>query len=383
MKVTLIEAIPINVPYHRPIPIAVGTNQCASNVVIKLHTDSGITGLGEISPLIPSYSGETQHTALAILSESLGPAILGEEPFNIEKLMEKMEKAVVGHLCAKAGISIALYDAVARSLGVPVYALLGGLYRERIPVCFTVSWGEDTVGEAQRYVKAGFKSIKVKIGRSLRDDSESLMSVRRALGSEVPITADANQAYAPAEAKKLVKEVEDCIQALEQPVSRWDIDGMAEVRKSSNIPIVADESAPTPADALKIAKRGAADMFLVKVMRSGGFKYAKEIVAVGQAAGMSSFACSMTELGIGTAANIHFAAATPMLFDDFGCSFDGPLQVFGGTSTEGLQDDIVVKTPVLKNGAFTVPTGPGLGVELNEANIEKYQNGDTVKIPAA
>jgi len=115
-------------------------------------------------------------------------------------------------------------------------------------------------------------------------------------------------------------------------------------------------------------------------MRSGGFKHAKEIVAIGEAAGMPSFACSMTELGIGTAANIHFAASTPALVDAFGCSFDGPLQIFGGVSTDGLQDDIVVKTPVLKDGVFEIPSGPGLGVELNEANIEKYRNAEPAKV---
>jgi len=380
MRITGIEAVPISVPYHRPIPIAVGVNKCASNVVVKVYTDNDVVGIGEISPLIPSYSGETQRTALAVILECLGPAILDEDPFDIEKLTERMDKAIIGHMCAKAGISIALYDAVGMLLDLPVYALLGGLYRDKIPVCFTVSWGEDMVKEALSYAKAGFKAIKVKIGRGLREDIESLQKVRDALGPHVPIVADANQAYSPVAAIKLIKEIEDCIEALEQPVARWDIEGMAEVRKSSNIPIIADESAPTPSDALRIVKQGAADMFLLKVMRSGGFKHAKDIVAIGQAAGMSSFACSMTELGIGTAANIHFAASTPGLVDSFGCSFDGPLQIFGGTTTVDMQDDVVVETPVLRDGVFEVPTGPGLGVALNEANIERYRSGEPVKI---
>jgi len=88
----------------------------------------------------------------------------------------------------------------------------------------------------------------------------------------------------------------------------------------------------------------------------------------------------VSELGIGTAANIHFAASTPGLVDTFGCSFDGPLQIFGGTTTLGLQDDIVVNTPVLRDGAYEVPTGPGLGVELNEANIDKYRNGEPAEV---
>ena len=380
MRITAIEAVPISVPYHRPIPIAVGIHKCANNVVVKVYTDNGVTGVGEISPLIPSYSGETQHTALVVISECLGPTILGEDPFDIEKLTERMDKAIVGHLCAKAGISIALYDVIGKSLNLPVYALLGGLYRDKIPVCFTVSWGEDMVKEALSYAKAGFKAIKVKIGRGHREDIESLQKVRDALGHDMPIVADANQAYSPVAAIKLVREVEDCVQAIEQPVPRWDIEGMKKVRRASQIPVIADESAPTPQDALRIASVGGADMFLLKVMRSGGFKHAKEIVAIGEAAGMPSFACSMTELGIGTAANIHFAASTPALVDAFGCSFDGPLQIFGGVSTVDLQDDIVVKTPVLKDGAFAVPCGYGLGVELNEGNIEKYRNAEPAKV---
>ena len=380
MRITCIEATPIEVPYHRPIPMAIGTNRCASNIVLKLHTDNGIIGIGEISPLIPSYSGETQHTALSLVSEYLGPAILGENPFNIEKLTEKMDKVIIGHMCAKAGISIALYDAVAKSLDLPVYDLLGGLYRKKIPVCFTLSWGEDLVKEALNYAKAGFKAIKVKIGRGLKKDIQSLVEVREALGPDIPIIADVNQGYSPVMAIKLVKETEDHIQAVEQPVPLWDIEGMVKIRQSSNIPIIADESASTPSDALKIIKMSAADMFLLKVMRSGGFRYSKNIVSIGQAAGIPSFACSMTELGIGTAANIHFAASTPTLIDVFGFGFDGPLQIFGGTTTIDIKNDIVVKTPVLIDGAFKTPNGSGLGVELNDENVNKYRNGKTIKL---
>lgn len=382
MRITSIEAVPVCVPYHRSIPIAVGMNKHAKNVLIKVYTNEGVAGVGEVSPLIPSYSGETQETALAVITECLAPAILGSNIFRLEELMQKVNRVIVGHLCTKAGISIALHDAIGKALGVSVYQLLGGLYRKRIPVCFTVSWNDGSIEEAISYVRAGFKSIKIKIGRGLQEDIESLQRMREAVGADVLIIADANQAYSPPIATKLIKEIEDLVQAVEQPVPRWDIEGLAGVRGQSRVPIIADESAPTPHDALRVASAGAADMFLLKVMRSGGFKQAKEIVAIGQAAGMSSFACSMTELGIGTAANIHFAASTPGLVDAFGCSFDGPLQIFGGTTTTDLQDDIVIKTPELKDGAYTVPDGPGLGIELNEANIERYRNGDPVKLYA-
>lgn len=382
MRITGIEAVPINVPYHRHIPIAVGVNKCAKNVLIKVYTDEGISGIGEVSPLIPSYSGETQETALSVITECLAPAILGGNIFKLEELMQKVDRAIVGHLCAKAGISIALHDAIGKALGISVYQLLGGLYRKRIPVCFTVSWTDGSTEEALSHTKAGFSSVKVKIGRGLQEDVESLQRMREAVGKDVSIIADANQAYSSPVATKLVKELEDLVQAVEQPVPRWDIEGLAGVRRQSRVPIIADESVPTPQDALRVASAGAADMFLLKVMRSGGFKHAKEIVAIGEAGGMPSFACSMTELGIGTAANIHFAASTPALVDAFGCSFDGPLQIFGGTTTADLKDDIVIKTPELKDGAYTVPDGPGLGVELNETNIERYRNGDPVKLSA-
>jgi L-alanine-DL-glutamate epimerase-like enolase superfamily enzyme len=314
-----------------------------------------------------------------VLKDFLAPAILGEDPFDIEKLTYKMDEVIGGYQIAKAGISIALYDCIAKSLDLPVYELLGGLYRRKIPVCFTVSWGENTAEEALRYIKAGFKSIKVKIGRSIEEDVKSLEEVREFLGHGVPILADANQRYNPLEAIELVQEISELVQALEQPVHKSNIKGMANVRRSSEIPIIADESAPTSKDAIQIVRQDAADMFLIKVMRSGGFIHSKNIVAIGQAAGMKNFACSMTELGIGTAANLHFAASTPALFDDFGFSFDGPMQIFGGTNTVNMED-IVLQTPILKDGAYEIPKGPGLGVVLNEENIEKYRNGNPVKI---
>ncbi len=371
MKIERVEIIPLEVPYHRPISISAGTISTAKNILVKVCTDEGIVGLGEVSPFIPAYSGETQETAVGVLHRWIGPKLIGKDPFDIEPIHTLMDGVVPGHGCAKAAIDVALHDIMGKALGVPIYKLLGGLRRERIPLLYAVSWDEGVQAMAQEAamrVEQGFKGIMVKVGNGVNRDIASLRAVREQIGDEVPLIADPNQAYSRYEAINLAHGIAEYAQALEGPVQKWDLDGLREIRKRGLIELIADESLSTPADAMELVRREAADMFLIKLLRTGGFHPAKKIAAIAESAGISCYAASMTNLGIGHAANLHFAASTP-LDDRFGHGFENLLQIFG--SIEATEERNISEVPSFKDGYYEVPVKPGLGIELKE-NIKQY-----------
>lgn len=374
MKIERIEIIPLEVPYHKPTSISVGTISKAKNILIKIHTDEGITGFGEVSPFIPTYSGETQGMAVNALHKWIGPNLIGEDPFDIEKIHEEMDQFVPGNGCAKAGVDIALYDLMGKALGVPVYRLLGGLYRERIPLWYAVSWDRGVKAmaeEAAKWVEMGFRGIMVKVGREkdVNQDIESLRVVREHVGDNVPIIADPNQAYPRAEAMRLAKGMSEYAQALEGPVKKWDLDALAAIKRLGVVEVVADESLFSPTDAVELIKRDAADMFLIKLLKLEGFYTSKKIAAIAEAAGVGCYCASMTNLGIGHAANLHFAASTK-LDDRYGFGFENLFQIFG--SVQRSEEENISEVPEFKDGYYEVPKGPGLGVDLIEENVEGY-----------
>ncbi|MGD2176337.1 MAG: enolase C-terminal domain-like protein [Anaerolineae bacterium] len=374
MKIERIEIIPLEVPYHQPTSISVGSISKAKNVLIEIHADEGITGFGEVSPFIPSYSGETQGTAVNLLHKWIGPNLIGKDPFDIEKIHEEMDQLVPGNGCVKAGVDIALYDLMGKALGIPVYDLLGGLYRETIPLWYAVSWDRGIgamAEEAAKWVDMGFRGIMVKVGREkdVDQDVESLRIVREHIGHDVPIIADPNQAYSRAEAMKLSKGMSEYAQALEGPVKKWDLDALAAIKRLGLVEVVADESLFSLADALELVKRDAADIFLIKLLKLDGFYTSKKIAAIAEAAGVGCYCASMTNLGIGHAANLHFAASTK-LDDRYGFGFENLFQIFG--SVQKSAEENISEVPEFKDGYYEVPRGPGLGVELIEENVERY-----------
>ena len=380
MKIEQVEITPLAVPYHRPISISVGTISIAKNILVKVYVDEGIIGLGEVSPFIPTYSGERQETAVAVLHQWIAPALLGEDPFDIDKIHAKMDELIPGHSCAKSGVDIALYDIMGKAVGVPVYKLLGGIYQDKIPLWYAVSWDEGIQAmaeEAAGWVQQGFKGIMVKIGKEkdVNQDIEWVKLVRRYVGDNVPIIADPNQAYTSHDAIRLAKGISEYAQALEGPVKGWDLNGMAAIKRLGVVKLIADESLFTPTDAIELVKREAADMFLIKLLKLGGFYKSKKVAAIAEASGIGCCCASMTNLGIGHAANLHFAASTK-LDNQFGHGFESLLQIFGEVKTS--EEKNISEVPPFKAGYYEVPKKPGLGVELIEENIERYATGRLV-----
>lgn len=378
MKIKRIEAIPISVQYKRPITVSLGVQENADNVVIKIYTDEGIVGIGEVSPLLAAYTGETQMTALSVIKDYLGPLLINEDPCNSEAILRRFDEAIYTNYCAKAGLETALLDLKGKIFGLPVYQLLGGKCRDALPLVGTIGTNDlkSAVEEAAAYVEEGFAALKIKVGKDPAKDIEKIKNIRKEVGDQVTLQVDANQGYSPKDALKAIKGMEEYnLLAAEQPVNRSDLKGMAAITKAVQTLIIADESVVSPEDIYRIAREGAADAVQIKVLKHGGLLKAKRMAAVSEALGLLLSGSFMLELGIGTAANAHFGFSTEALTDKFRCEFIGTLTVFGGVSTTALTDDILINTPVISGGMLKIPEGPGLGVELDDEKVKFYQKG--------
>ena len=380
MKIVGVEIIPLTFEWKRVIEESFGTvGKREHDVVVKIVTDGGVSGLGEAMTLGPFYSGESQGTVTAIIAEEFAPKILlGENPFNIDKIHFLMDKFCSGHSIAKTAVDEALYDIMGKVLGVPVYQLLGGKYTEKIPLRWAIGIGkpEEMAQETLMGIKVGYKAIKIKGGLSQKDDVASVKAIRKAVGDEIAITMDINQSYDVKTAIRVIRAMEEHgIQLVEQPVHRKDLYGMAMVRKAVTTPIGACENALTIHELMDVIRMEAADFLNFKVSRSGGFYIGKQMVHAAEAAGICVVGSTQLGMGIELAVNSHFHTSTmhlgqpPYQYNGYG---SGILKLFNAVDSKGITKDIVTGAPVIADGFLSVPERPGLGVELNEENVNSY-----------
>jgi muconate cycloisomerase len=382
MKITKIETIPIRLPTRRVHQWTGLTTPIGVYVIIKLYTDEGLIGLGE-APVLKDwggdygkYFGETPQTTVHIINDILAPVLNGQDPGRFESIHALMDKAVRGYPYCKAAIDGALYDVVGRALQVPAYQLLGGLFRERIPIAHSLGLMEveKAVEEALQAKAEGVKTIKLKVGVDPKRDVELVKQIRGAIGPDVNICVDANQGYPTAKvAVKIAKAMEEYnLLYMEQPVE--GIDQMAEVARRVDTPIMADESAWTAEDVIEIVEKKAADMISIYTTKPGGLFKAKTVAAVAEAAGLKCNVNGSVETGVGNAANIHLAASTGVV--TFGCVV--PVSTPKGKGKGGIagiyyQDDIITEPFEYAEGDVTVSSKPGLGIELDEDKLKHYR----------
>lgn len=372
MHITKIRIRAVNIPLVKSYAVAVvGIVETTRSVVVELFTNQGIVGVGETDPEL-MFTGESQGTVITVLREHIGPAVLGMDPFDLEALHAKMDTICVGNYFAKASIDLACHDIQGKCLNVPVYKLLGGAVQERISIMWSLGSSpvDSNVRDAVAKVEEGYKTIGLKIGSlTPEQDVERVQAVRKAVGGDVRIRCDANQAWTPLTAVSTIKRLEEFnIAMIEQPVPAWDVDGMAEVRASVNIPVGVDEGLCSPRDALRLVQAKAADFFSIKTTKLGGLLPSRKVAAIVEAAGGGIFMNSMIEMGISVMSGLNFAVSSRNLFP-VGHAL---------TSVRRLKDDIL-KEPVPYDGTEILAPKDrvGLGVELNEEKMDRYGIGET------
>jgi muconate cycloisomerase len=335
-------------------------------VFVKIHTDEGIIGLGEIS-CTPVWSGEDNRTAMHFIADYLGPALVGEDPTEIERLTWKMNATLAGNPFTKSGLEMALWDILGKAAGLPVYRLLGGAVREFVPTKFSISGAEpQRAAELACWaVEQGFKTVKVKVGTRTEQDIARVCAVRAAIGPNIRLGVDANAGWSPRVAIQTIRHLmEFDIFFVEQPVSASNLAWLADVRRQVTVPVMADESIYTLQDAISIVRAEAADILSVYVGK-GGIGPARKIAAVAEGAGLTCTVGSNLEMGVASAAMIHLAMATPGIgAEEFPCDIIGPF----------YYDESLLEEPLLLIGGQARPCErPGLGVELDAEKVAHYR----------
>ncbi|MEO7650636.1 MAG: enolase C-terminal domain-like protein [Bryobacteraceae bacterium] len=360
MRIRSIETIPIRVPLHqgRAIRGSAGAHTVSPFLLVKVHTDEGLIGLGEVS-CTPRWSGEDQVTAAHLIHAYFEPLWAGEDPRNVDALSRKLRLGAAGNFFTKAALEMALWDILGKVAGLPVYRLLGGAVRDHIPTKFSVSGVEpEQAAEIAGWAwEQGFRAMKVKVGTG--EDVKRVEAVRNA----VPLIpgVDANGGWDVPTALDRVARMGE-IAFVEQPVPPGDIARMAAVKRAVRVPVVADESLYTPQDALALLSGQAADVFSIYVGKSGGIGNARQIAAIAEAAGIPCAIGSNLELGVGSAAMLHLAAATAAV--TWPCDILTPFF---------YEDDILAVPLDIRGGVAFVPDGPGLGVSLDAEKIERFR----------
>ncbi len=280
---------------------------------MRVHTSDGLCGLGEGSPL-PTINGETQAIAFDA-AVALGNLLLGKDPSDIEGRVAEMNAALPFNTSAKCALDCALYDLLGKRAGLPLYALLGGTTRRiRTDLTISLTPPDQIAAKAQAVAAQGFRTIKLKLGTNRADDVERVRIVRGTVGGGIGLSVDANQGWSAATAIAVLGEIARYdVDHCEQPVPKWDREALKRVRDASPIPIVADEACFDHHDAYALARDRAADMFNIKLSKSGGIHTALKIAAVAEAAGMKCMVGCMLEARAGIAASAHLAAARPVI----------------------------------------------------------------------
>jgi len=389
VRITDVTTIAVSYENREALADAIHYMPVRNAVFVQVHTDSGLVGLGEAA----SYGGPHSSTETVILDE-LRPRLIGEDPFNVERLWHKMHAPSHQHgrrgllLMAISGIDTALWDLIGQATKTPLYRLLGG-YRDEVTAYASAGFyaasksPQALADEMAGYAQAGFRYMKMKVGRnpevwlnplhdmpasdyataSLEEDIERVRLVREAVGPKIKLAVDANNAWTPAVAIQMGRRMQEHdIFWFEEPVNTDDLAGSAEVAHALDVPIAGYETEVGIFGFRELIERRAVDIVQPDVIWSGGISECKKIAALAQAHHMPCIPHVFSS-GLALVANLHFIASIP---NGFLLEFDrhtNPLRQ--ALFNEEIEID--------SRGIVKVPDRPGLGVTLNQSTIEQYR----------
>jgi len=355
MRITSIELFAIKLPLIEPFVISYDSYDTMPSIIVKIETDEGITGYGEGVP-DEFVTRETWEGVYHTIKNTLGPALLGQNPLALEKIHDRMNQLVPGAPTAKAALDIACFDVMGKKLKQPIYQLIGGRYHEQFPITHVLSIAEPEKMAEMAGIKVaqGYRSFKMKVGTNVKADVERIKAVRSQVGPDIAIRVDVNQGWKNSKAAlEAIQHIAACqIDWIEQPVAAADLDGMAEVRAKTAIPLMVDEGLKGFREMREIVQKQAADKVNIKLMKCGGIYPAVKLAAQAEMAGMECQIGSMVESSIGSAAGFHVAFSKKIITS---VELTGPLK---------FSQDI-------GNLAYEVPfirlsEKEGLGVDVNE-----------------
>lgn len=353
MKITAVRLGRIAVPLRVPFKTALRSVDCVEDVIVELHTDTGAVGYGEAPPT-GVITGDTTGAILGAIQDHIGKVLVGRDVDDFEDLTALVQRSIVHNTSAKAAVDMALWDLYGQLYRIPVYKLLGGARRQIITdITISVNSPEEMARDALDAVARGYDCLKVKVGADPALDVARLAAVRQAVGDGVCIRIDANQAWTPKQAVRILNQMQArglAIEFVEQPVPAADWDGLKYVTERSDVPVLADESVFSPADALKIMQMRAADLINIKLMKCGGLTNALKIASAAEVYGVECMIGCMLEAKISVNAAVELACARKIITR---IDLDGPVL---------CREDPILGGAVFREKEITVSDEPGLGI---------------------
>jgi L-alanine-DL-glutamate epimerase-like enolase superfamily enzyme len=359
MKIVDVKSTIADLRRRRALKTAYGGEPLATStaIIVQVYTDEGITGIGQTLTAAPLY-GDTAEAIKVNIDKYLRAAIVGEDPFNIEYLFDRMVRSLRGTYYPITAIEFALWDIKGKALNVPVYQLLGGKVNEGAPLHAFVERQsvEETSARILELADEGWRWFKTKIGFGVREDVDWYAAVREKVGDEIRFQVDGNIGYTLGEAIQALTTMEQIggLALVEQPVHY--LDEMAVLASRLVTPVQADEALTGPRSVYEIARARAAHVLHFKIEKYGGLLQAKRMAAIAEAAGLELSVAPYFDFS--AAAGAHFAASTPNVRWPAGFS--------------DMEDTLLTEPYLPENQVSTPPEGPGLGVELDEDKLAAY-----------
>ena len=362
-----VQATIVDVPTLRRHQLSSLSVTAQSYVIVELQLANGVIGIGEAATLGgPRWSEESVESIKATIDTYLVPVIIGQRADCFELVGKLMDAAAKRNTAAKAAIETALLDAVGKTFNLPAAALLGGVVRDSIPVFWTLASGDasEEIEEAEKKLAGGLHNrFKIKVGaQSADDDLARVARLATALTGRAQLIVDANQAWDETTAVRCLPVLEQLgIKLVEQPLSAWNIRGMARLRSRFNVPLMADESVFSANDMSTVASEAAADVVSLKLVKHGGLFNTRKVAAVAEAAGIGLYGGCLLESSIGAAAHLQVFAGLRDL--KWGCEHFGP---------QLLVEDLVTEPLRFADFRIHLPAGPGIGVTVDRAKLQKF-----------
>ena len=356
MKITDVKTEVVHIPLKKPFRIAFAVQDHSVNVLVKIMTDDGLWGIGEAAPFEP-VTGENAGTVLEVL-KLFRQGLIGRDALDIEGAHRMMDGLIAGNTAAKAAVDIALYDLRGKAMGQPLYKVLGGGKNQFVTdMTVGIDTPEAMAAEArERVEKDGFTVLKIKAGICPADDVRALQLIRQAVGPHIRLRVDANQGYTYSDAVRTLKAFAGLgVEAVEQCLPGWDLEGMRDLRGRVDIKLMLDEAVHSPIDAARACRMGAADSINIKLMKCGGLYPAQQINAIAEANHVECMVGCMVETKVAMAAGAALVAArdniTEADCDSFMSAVDPEMGMPGGFTVQ--------------NGVYTLGDRPGLGLDID------------------
>lgn len=356
----------VDIPTIRPHKLSMVTMGCQTLVIVRIRCAGGITGWGEATTIGGlSYGAESPESIKITIDHYLAPLITGRPLMGVEPLAAVMNAGVTGNSFAKCALETAFLDALGKSRNVSVSTLLGGAKHERLPVLWTLASGdtEKDIDEGHRLMSEGrHHRFKLKIGGGhVKDDIRHALKIKSALGADVAVHVDVNQAWDMTTALRAIPELQEGgICMIEQPLERHDLRNLIDLSRRFTVTILADESLTDCQSGFTLASGGFTGAWALKIAKAGGPAQVLKVAHTGHAAGIALYGGTLLEGAIGTVASLH-AWATLDLSE--GTEMFGPLL---------LKDDILTRPLDFSQGGVRIPSGPGLGIEVDEEKLLHY-----------